>query len=487
MKPASLNKLCELGDFADPEIRGLIREAFPSVVARHPDLPAGRERRGYWEVAMALLALERGGALRQGAEILGLGTGQDPTPFWLTNHVRRVVAADRYLAPHEALGARSPSPLMLSEPAALWAAPWRPGRLVVQHMDPRALAYEDLSFDAVFCTGSLRTLGGAAQIARVMDEACRVVRPGGVVSVCADFRLAGPAPGARDAPLVDAEMLDELVVGDRPWEPVAPLDLSIGPETASTEVDFTSALSDRLRDRVVRERDPLWYERDPRDHPELVIRHGEHVYTSVHVALRRQAGRAAISVTGDVRAARPVTASALSGLARHLPEPLVVLDAGSGSSLDERCAALGDHVTLLRMPADADRIPPAEALALPEPELPAGAEDVLGAVRAVEVGLRFGLGEAPLARAESLLAAHDLLPWALRDPGPASTTAQFVRRDAADPPPNAPWGRLLADACLFDCLGLRALAATLLRRLLEGEAPAEVAEEARAWLDSADR
>ena len=35
---------------------------------------------------------------RPDAEVLGVGAGNEPTVFWLTNHVRRVFATDLYLA-----------------------------------------------------------------------------------------------------------------------------------------------------------------------------------------------------------------------------------------------------------------------------------------------------------------------------------------------------------------------------------------------------
>ena len=68
-------KLCELADFADPELRELIRDVYAADREHfgEPDFPTGREYRKYWEVAMTLRALGALGALREDARVLGVG------------------------------------------------------------------------------------------------------------------------------------------------------------------------------------------------------------------------------------------------------------------------------------------------------------------------------------------------------------------------------------------------------------------------------
>ena len=60
------------------------------------------------------------------------GAGNEPTLFWLTNHVRRVFATDLYLA--DGLGGVGEHAHAASIPGH-WPSPWEPRRLVVQHMD----------------------------------------------------------------------------------------------------------------------------------------------------------------------------------------------------------------------------------------------------------------------------------------------------------------------------------------------------------------
>jgi hypothetical protein len=113
---------------------------------------------------MAALPLSRGGMLRDDAEALGVGAGNEPTLFWLTNHVRRIFATDIYLNPDS--WTESADVSMLVDPAVHWPFEWQPRRLVAQHMDGRGLRYEDESFDAIFSSSSLEHFGDRQDVER---------------------------------------------------------------------------------------------------------------------------------------------------------------------------------------------------------------------------------------------------------------------------------------------------------------------------------
>ena len=91
-------KVCELSDFADPELGELIRDLYASDREHfgEPGFPVGREYRKYWEVGMTVRAIRALGALRDDAQVLGVGAGHEATIYWLTRHVSRVVATDLY-------------------------------------------------------------------------------------------------------------------------------------------------------------------------------------------------------------------------------------------------------------------------------------------------------------------------------------------------------------------------------------------------------
>src|SRR5512133_3571765 len=91
-------KLCEVSDFADPDLGVLTRDIFASDRDQfgEPDFPIGREYRKYWEVAMTARAFRSFGALRGDAHVLGVGAGHEATIYWLTRQVGKVVATDLY-------------------------------------------------------------------------------------------------------------------------------------------------------------------------------------------------------------------------------------------------------------------------------------------------------------------------------------------------------------------------------------------------------
>jgi SAM-dependent methyltransferase len=273
--PLGYNKLCELEDFRDEELRTLIRRIFSfEIDALGPDFPTGFEYRKYWEVAMAVRTLRDFGALHERAEVFGVGAGTELTLFWLTNVVRRVFATDLYLEPGSSWG-RTARTAMLSEPERFAPVRWNPRRLVVQHMNALDLRYEDESFDGVFSSSSIEHFGTHEDVRRCLEEIVRVLRPGGVATLSTEYRLEGPSPGLKDTLMFDTEEL-LLALDDLPWSLVSPLETNLSAATAATAVSFSEAAED-----VVQER------RRWRTYPHLVLRDGELVWVSVHVGLRK--------------------------------------------------------------------------------------------------------------------------------------------------------------------------------------------------------
>jgi SAM-dependent methyltransferase len=280
-----LNKACELSDFRDPELRGWIREIFPHEITRFgAPFPDGAEYRKHWEIAMTALALSRAGLLNERAEILGVGAGNEPTLFWLTNHVRRVFATDLYLDPAE--WEQSADASMLLHPEIHWPGPWRPRRLVVQHMDARELGYEAESFDAIFSSSSLEHFGDRGDVARAVGEMHRVLRPGGLLSISTELRLQGPGPGLPGVLMFDAADIAELVIDNGPWQPLDSPRLAVSADTLASFQEFADSATDVKR-HVAREGRLVFHRLDWSRYPQVVLREGALVWTSVHLALRR--------------------------------------------------------------------------------------------------------------------------------------------------------------------------------------------------------
>jgi SAM-dependent methyltransferase len=273
--PLGYNKLCELEDFADPGLRALIREVFSTEIeVLSPDFPTGFEYRKHWEVAMAIRALRDFGALHDDSEVLGVGAGTEMTLFWLTNETRRVFATDLYCDSEESWE-KTARAGMLSDPEHFGPAEWNPRRLVVQHMNGLDLRYEDESFDGVFSSSSIEHFGTQADARRCLEEIVRVLRPGGTATLSTEYRLRGPTPGLDGTLLFDAAELHALLEG-LPWSLVSPIDTELSIRTAESEVSFAEAAQDVTAGR-----------RSWRTYPHIVLRHGEHLWTSVHLALRK--------------------------------------------------------------------------------------------------------------------------------------------------------------------------------------------------------
>jgi SAM-dependent methyltransferase len=286
-------KLCELADFRHPELRPLIRDV-NGVGEDRPDFPEGEEHRKSWEIAMTARALRDHGALRDDAEILGVGAGQESTIFWLTRHVRRVFATDLYLE-EDSWSETDSGPGMLVSPA--WGAEqgWNPRRLVAQHMDGTRLNYEDDSFDGIFSSGSIEHFGSLKDIRRSVEEMFRVLKPGGVAAIATEYRIEGP-PGLPGTVLFDEDQLRSVVLDGMKWELASPLDLSIDEETLLTVVEWRSLMKSgeypTLPKRLLSAlRGQGWdppepdVEFVPPPLPHLVIRFDDYIWTSVHLTL----------------------------------------------------------------------------------------------------------------------------------------------------------------------------------------------------------
>ncbi len=268
-------KVCELEDFADLELRDLIREAYASHVELFgPAFPNSVEQRKHWEVAMGLRAFRDFGVLGPTSEVLGVGAGAESTIFWLTNHCGRVFATDLYFDNQE-WGSESPAE-MLTNPGTLATCPWNPRRLVVQHMDALELRYEDATFDGVFSSGSIEHFGSHADVRRALAEMHRVLRPGGIAALSTEYRIAGDLESLPGILLFDEVQLRALF-DEELWELVEPLDLTISETTMRVVIDIEEAVAARTRAGLPHRA----------HYPHLVVKHkAGATWTSVHVVLR---------------------------------------------------------------------------------------------------------------------------------------------------------------------------------------------------------
>lgn len=276
-----LNAVCQRRDFR--VLRSWFREIFQWGADVFGDqYPVGAEYRKHWEVVQAARAFHEGGVLGETAEVLGVGAGTEPTLFWLTNHVRRVFATDLYLAEG---WEESASSRMMTDPGTAWRGPWNPRRLVVQHMDALDLRYEDDSFDGVFSSSSIEHFGGYDEVRRSVEEAYRVLRPGGVFAVSTEMRVSGPDPHLPDILMFTWDQLHEFVIDAAPWNMLGGLRESF-PEADVPVQPFDEA-AEYVQSHVARYGEIVWHELHWPRLPHILLSHSGCEWTSVHLALRK--------------------------------------------------------------------------------------------------------------------------------------------------------------------------------------------------------
>jgi SAM-dependent methyltransferase len=286
MSDLSYNKVCTLEDFAEPELRRVMRRELPHEVARFGEtFPSGHEDRKDWETAMPIRTFEDHGFLDGTRDFLGVAAGIEPLLYCLTRYARRVFATDLYLDP--GVWSVTAPASALQDPGRYWPSDWNPRRLVFQHMNALDLLYEDESFDGVFSSSSVEHFGDFGAVERAMDEIFRVLRPGGIAAFTTEYRVSGPSPGMPGTLMFDRGETVQHLLGDRPWDLLSPLDLTVSDQTVRTAADLEDILT--WQKATLEEQGGLGAIRAeyPR-YPMVALKATGHVFTSMHLALRKK-------------------------------------------------------------------------------------------------------------------------------------------------------------------------------------------------------
>lgn len=311
------NRTCNLADFRDPTIREAIRDIFahetPLFPAEYPDGVADSKQ---WEIAMGVRALRDFGALRPDARLLGIGAGTEATTFYLSRHVRQVVATDIYAGAGPWADV-APSGFLVEPAAFAGDIACEPRHILPLHQDARALDLPDDEFDGVYSSGSIEHFGSLASVANAAYEIGRVLKPGGVATIATEFKVAGPPDGDGWDPnviLFSPAKLQRYIVEASGLEPVDALQTELSEETLSVQRDLLGFLD--AAKKVTHPAQKIGV------YPNLILYHEGYLFCSVHLALRKPAagwGAANAWAAPDATAREAVAAGkreAVAALAR---------------------------------------------------------------------------------------------------------------------------------------------------------------------------
>ena len=227
-----------------------------------------------WEIEIALKTLREFGVVHKDAMILGVGAATERTIFELSRDVKFVFATDKYC--DMGTWADWSGTDFLADPAKY--APdnidFDVQRIIPQHMDMMYMNYPDNTFDGVFSSGSIEHVGKGGQpdylaIARAAREIGRVVKPGGILSLSTEWKLAGDGWGWGHVRLFDEALIYRHIIEPSGCELIDEPDWSFDGDL-NDAVELRKMVMERFKPDV-----------------EYVLKEHQFTFTSVHLAMRK--------------------------------------------------------------------------------------------------------------------------------------------------------------------------------------------------------
>lgn len=197
-----LSKVIDIDDFSSSELVAYLSEINAHHAPRFGSaadeiVPDAKQ----WTSAMLLRALDRAGAASAGRMVAGVGAGTDPIIFALARRGVVVFPAERYLM-RTRWSDEAPSGMMI-DPAPYCHLDFPAGNVVAVYSNALKLNLPSDTFDAVFSIASFERLRSLDRVAVAAREIARILKPGGVAVIAAEFRV----DGASDRDGLDDSMI----------------------------------------------------------------------------------------------------------------------------------------------------------------------------------------------------------------------------------------------------------------------------------------
>jgi SAM-dependent methyltransferase len=264
-----INRLCYIEDWSNNEIINALSELQKLN-------PEGIIHRKDWEWALGTIAMHKFGKLNEKSTAIGIGTGTEPIPFYLTNKIDHVYATDVY---GEKEDWRRAAPSDFPENPKKYAPfLYKEDALTVLRMDGTNLEFPSESFDIAFSFSSIEHFGGKNHLGALksLREIERVLKSGGIAIITTEYIINDKEhPEFFNRRTIYSDLIDKL----ERLQLVEPLDLRITTRTLDTVLDYSSAVywdasssDDEFK----------------RNHPLVLIRVGNILVTSLLLALQKK-------------------------------------------------------------------------------------------------------------------------------------------------------------------------------------------------------
>jgi SAM-dependent methyltransferase len=225
-----LNTLCNVEDWKNPEIINALSEL------QKLD-PRGYIHRKDWEWALGIIAMNRLGKLNKHSTAIGVGSGTEPIPFYLSNMIRHVYATDLYIE-NESWKRAAPSDFP-ENPKKYAPFPYKEDALTISRMSGTNLEFPSDSFDIAFSFSSIEHFGGKnhSGALKSLKEIERVLKPGGIAVIATEYIINNKShPEFFNDTTIYSDLIDNL----RKLKLVEPINTNLTTKTLDTVLDFFS-------------------------------------------------------------------------------------------------------------------------------------------------------------------------------------------------------------------------------------------------------
>jgi SAM-dependent methyltransferase len=227
-----LNRLCYVEDWKNQEIR-------ETLCQLQKLSPQGFIHRKDWEWALGIVAMRRFGKLTKNSKAIGIGSGTEPIPYYLSNNINHVYATDLY---EKTEGWKKAAPSDFPENPKKYAPfPYKEDALTVLRMDGTRLEFPSENFDIAFSFSSIEHFGGKnhSGALKSLREIERVLKRGGIAVIATEYIINNKEhPEFFNGLTIYSDLINKL----EKLQLVEPLDLRITTNTLDTVIDYSSAI-----------------------------------------------------------------------------------------------------------------------------------------------------------------------------------------------------------------------------------------------------